>query len=150
MFKAMPVGTGMSFIIIQHLSPDFKSMMNELLSRWTDIPVRMVEDGMKVERDTIYLIPRKKVMIMSQGHLLLTDKDPMEALTLPIDHFFRSLGQEVGSRSAAVVLSGTGSDGSRGIIDIHESGGLVIAQLEETAKFNGHRPLNVKSKNAFG
>ena len=137
MFKAMPVGTGMSFIIIQHLSPNFKSMMNELLSRWTDIPVRMVEDGMKVERDTIYLIPRKKVMIISQGHLLLTDKDPMEALTLPIDHFFRSLGQEVGSRSAAVVLSGTGSDGSRGIIDIHESGGLVIAQREETAKFNG-------------
>ena len=137
LFKNMPVDTGMSFVVVQHLSPNFKSLMDELLSRWTKIPVSRVKNRMEVEPDRIYLIPPKKEMIISQGQLLLTDKDPHEALTLPIDHFFRSLAQEVGQRAVGVVLSGTGSDGSRGIIDIHESGGLVIAQRIDTAKFDG-------------
>ena len=143
LFKTMPVDTGMSFVVVQHLSPNFKSLMDELLSRWTKIPVSRVEDRMEVEGDRIYLIPPKKEMIISQGQLLLTDKDPNEALTLPIDRFFRSLAQEVGNRAVGVVLSGTGSDGSRGIVDIHESGGLVIAQRVDTAKFDG-MPLSAK------
>ena len=143
MFKSMPVDTGMTFVIVQHLSPDFKSLMDELLSRWTAIPIKRVEDRMEVEPNRIYLIPPKKLMIISQGQLLLTDKDPHEALTLPIDHFFRSLAQEVGNRAVGVVLSGTGSDGSRGIVDVHESGGLVIGQRVDTAKFDG-MPLSAK------
>ena len=143
MFKSMPVDTGMSFVIVQHLSPDFKSLMDQLLSRWTAIPVSRVKDRMKVEPNRIYLIPPKKQMIISQGQLLLTDKDPLETLTLPIDHFFRSLAQEFGKRAVGVVLSGTGSDGSRGIVDIHESGGLVIGQRVDTAKFDG-MPLSAK------
>ena len=147
MFKSMPTDTGMAFVIVQHLAPNFKSLMDELLSRWTDIPVKRVEEGMKVEPNSIYLIPRKKEMIISQGRLLLTDKDPEEALTLPIDHFFRSLAQEIGSRAVAIVLSGTGSDGSRGIVDVHGTGGLVIAQREDTAKFDG-MPLSAKQTGA--
>ena len=143
LFKCMPTDTGMAFIVVQHLAPNFKSLMDELLSRWTEISVNCVEDGMKVEPNSIYLIPRKKEMIISQGQLLLTDKDPKEALTLPIDHFFRSLAQEIGNRAVGIVLSGTGSDGSRGIVDIHEAGGLVIAQREDTAKFDG-MPLSAK------
>lgn len=136
-FDNMRPDSGLAFVVIQHLSPDFKSLMDELLRRHTDIAIHRVEDGMKVEPNSIYLIPPKKEMIISGGKLLLTDKDPTQGLSLPIDTFFRSLAQDVGDLAIAVVLSGTGSDGSRGIREIHESGGLVIVQSIETAKFDG-------------
>jgi two-component system CheB/CheR fusion protein len=137
MFQALSSDSGMAFVIVQHLSPDFKSLMDELLARYTDMAIHRVEDGMRVERNSLYLIPPKQEMIISDGKLLLTEKDSSQALSLPIDHFLRSLAQDVGSRSIAVVLSGTGSDGSRGIRDIHAAGGLVIAQRPESAKFDG-------------
>lgn len=136
-FAAMPEDTGLAFVVIQHLSPDFKSVMDELLARHTRLRIYRVEDGMAVEPNAIYLIPPKKEMIISGGKLLLSDKDPEQGLTLPIDIFFRSLAQDVGPRSIGVILSGTGSDGSRGICDIHDAGGLVIAQSEESSKFDG-------------
>jgi two-component system CheB/CheR fusion protein len=92
---------------------------------------------MTVEPNSIYLIPPKKEMIISGGRLLLTDKDPQQELHLPIDHFFRSLAHDAGTRAIAIVLSGTGSDGSRGIRDVHEAGGLILAQTENSAKFDG-------------
>jgi chemotaxis methyl-accepting protein methylase/signal transduction histidine kinase/chemotaxis response regulator CheB len=137
LFKAMPADTGAAFVVIQHLSPDFKSLMDELLARHTSMRIHRVEDGMAVEPNSIYLMPPKKEMIISGGRLLLTDKDPGQDLRLPIDHFFRSLAHDAGRRAIAIVLSGTGSDGSRGIRDVHEAGGLIIAQSEETAKFDG-------------
>ncbi len=136
-FDNMRPDSGLAFVVIQHLSPDFKSLMDELLRRHTDIAIHRVEDGMKVEPNSIYLIPPKKEMIISGGKLLLTDKDPTQGLSLPIDTFFRSLAQDAGDMAIGVVLSGTGSDGSRGIREIHESGGLVIVQSIETAKFDG-------------
>ncbi len=137
LFNNMPPDTGMAFVVIQHLSPDFKSLMDELLSRHTTIAIHRVEDGMVVEPNAIYLIPPKKEMIISGGRLLLSDKDPTVGFSLPIDTFFRSLAQDVGERAMGVILSGTGSDGSRGIRAIHEAGGLVVVQSEETAKFDG-------------
>lgn len=137
MFRHMPRDSGLAFVVIQHLSPDFKSFMDELLSRQTDIPVCRAEHEMPVEADHIYLIPPRKDMIISGRKLLLSDKDPKQALTLPIDHFFRSLAQEAGACAMAVVLSGSGSDGSRGIRDIHSAGGLVICESLATAKFDG-------------
>ncbi|NNE01444.1 MAG: response regulator [Pirellulaceae bacterium] len=137
LFDVIEPETGMAFVVVQHLSPDFKSLMDELLARWTTMPIHRVEDRMEVEASSVYLIPPKKEMIISDGRLLLTDKDPAQSLTLPIDHFFRSLAQEMGDRSIAIILSGTGSDGSRGIEEVHNSGGLVICQSEETAKFDG-------------
>ena len=136
-FDNMPAKTGLAFVVVQHLSPDFRSLMDELLARRTAIPIRRVEDGMAVEPDTVYLIPPKKEMIVSGGKLLLTDKDPSQTLTLPIDHFFRSLAQDVGEGAIGIILSGTGSDGSRGIRAIHDAGGLVLVQSLETAKFDG-------------
>lgn len=136
-FQHMPADAGMAFVVVQHLSPDFKSLMDELLSRRTEIAIHRVEDGMAVEPNAIYLIPPKKEMIISGGRLLLTDKDPATGLSLPIDTFFRSLAQDCVERAVGVILSGTGSDGSRGIRAIHDAGGLVIAQNEETAKFDG-------------
>ncbi len=136
-FQHMPADAGMAFVVVQHLSPDFKSLMDELLSRRTEIAIHRVEDGMAVEPNAIYLIPPKKEMIISGGRLLLTDKDPATGLSLPIDTFFRSLAQDCGERAVGIILSGTGSDGSRGIRAIHDAGGLVIAQSEDTAKFDG-------------
>ncbi len=136
-FEHIPPDSGMAFVVVQHLSPDFKSLMDELLSRHTELAIHRVEDGMAVEPNAIYLIPPKKEMIIAGGRLLLTDKDPSTGLSLPIDTFFRSLAQDMGQRAIAVVLSGTGSDGSRGVRAIHEAGGLVIVQNEETAKFDG-------------
>ena len=137
LFEKMPANSGLAFVVIQHLSPDFRSLMDELLARRTSIPIRRVEDGMAVEPDTIYLMPPKKEMIISGGKLLLTDKDPGQGLTLPIDHFFRSLAQDAGEAAIGIILSGTGSDGSRGIRAIHDAGGLVLVQSIETAKFDG-------------
>lgn len=136
-FDNMPADSGLAFVIVQHLSPDFKSMMDELLARHTEMPIHRIENAMTIEADSIYLIPPKKNMVMSEGKLLLTDQDPSKGLNLPIDIFLRSLAQDAGERAIGVILSGTGSDGSRGIREIHESGGLVIVQEEDSAKFDG-------------
>ncbi len=137
MFQAMPKDVGMAFVLVQHLSPDFKSLMLELLSRDTTMPIHRVEDGMQVEPNSIYLIPANQEMIISHGLLRLKEKDPNVSLSLPIDHFLESLAIDVGPRSIGVILSGTGSDGSRGIAEVHKAGGLVIAQSVESAKFDG-------------
>jgi two-component system CheB/CheR fusion protein len=137
-FDHMPRDSGMAFVVVQHLSPDFKSLMDELLSRHTEMPVQLVTDGMLVRADHVYLIPPGKEMIISGGQLLLSDRDRHHhELTLPIDVFFRSLAQDCGSLSVAIVLSGGGSDGSRGCRAIHEAGGLVIVQDVQSAQFDG-------------
>jgi two-component system CheB/CheR fusion protein len=143
LFRHMPLDSGMAFVVVQHLSPDFKSHMHELLARETTIPIRNVENGTLVEPNSIYLMPARKEMILSQGRLLLTDKAPERGLAHPIDQFLRSLAADAGPRAIAVILSGTGSDGSRGIRDVHQRGGLVICQSEESAKFDG-MPLNAQ------
>jgi len=137
LFARVPPDSGMAYVVVQHLSPDFRSVMDELLARQTDIPIRQAEEGLEVTPNTIFLIPPKKEAILSGRKFRLRDKEPREALALPIDHFFRSLAQAAGSLSVAVVLSGSGSDGSRGIRDVHQAGGLVVCESEETAKFDG-------------
>ncbi|HEY4187987.1 MAG TPA: chemotaxis protein CheB, partial [Polyangia bacterium] len=136
-FDNLPQQTGLAFVIIQHLSPDFKSMMDELLARHTALPIHLVENGMPVEADHVYLIPPKNEMIISGGRLLLSAQERHHERTLPIDIFFRSLAQDCGSRGVAIVLSGGGSDGSRGIREVHQAGGLVIVQDADTAQFDG-------------
>jgi two-component system CheB/CheR fusion protein len=136
-FDALPEDTGMAFVVIQHLSPDFKSLMDELLARHTRLPITLVEDGMAVEPDHVYLIPPKKEMIISGGRLLLSERERSQELTLPIDVFFRSLARDCGARAIAIVLSGGGSDGSRGARDIHDAGGMVMVQNVESAQFDG-------------
>jgi two-component system CheB/CheR fusion protein len=136
-FDHVPSDTRMAFVIVQHLSPDFKSLMDELLARHTRLPIHLVENGMLVEPDHVYLIPPKKEMIISGGRLLLSERDRQQELTLPIDVFFRSLAQDCGARAVAIVLSGGGSDGSRGVCDVHNAGGLVLVQDLESAQFDG-------------
>ncbi|OYP28434.1 chemotaxis protein CheB [Rhodopirellula sp. MGV] len=127
-FLAADPHAPMAYVVIQHLSPDFKSVMDQLLSRKTQLPVHVIEDGMRVLPRHVYLMPARKEAIVSDGKLRLTDRAEGEQLSFPIDYFLRSLAQDVGSRAIAVILSGTGSDGSRGIREIHQCGGRVIAQ----------------------
>ncbi len=136
-FDNVPPDVGMAFVVIQHLSPDFRSLMDEILARRTKLPIHLVEDGMLVEPNCIYLIPPKKEMIISAGRLLLSERGRAVDLSLPIDVFFKSLAQDCGSRAIAIVLSGGGTDGSRGIRAVHDAGGLVLVQDEDTAQFNG-------------
>jgi two-component system, chemotaxis family, CheB/CheR fusion protein len=136
-FHHMPEDSGMAFVVIQHLSPDFKSQMDHLIARKTQIPVHQVVDGIEVQPNAIYLLPAKMEMVISRGKLLLTERNSDRSFSHPIDQFFRSLAHDRGRYSVAVVLSGTGSDGSRGVREVHGAGGLVISQDEASAKFAG-------------
>src|SRR5215216_1099569 len=147
LFSHLPADTGMAFVVLQHLSPDFKSLMDELLARRTSMPVRQAEHELLVEPNAVYLLPPMKEMIIRDRRLLLSDRDPRHGLALPIDHFFRSLARDVGERAIAVVLSGSGSDGSRGVQEVRRLGGTVFCESPETAKFNG-MPLSAIATNA--
>lgn len=136
-FKKMPASSGLAFVVVQHLSPDYKSLMVELLSKHTEMPVNRIEDGVLVKENTIYLLPPRKNLSLFHGRLLLKEQDHSEGLNLPIDIFFRSLAEDMGEYAISVVLSGTGSDGTRGIRAIKERGGMVMVQDDETAKFDG-------------
>ena len=136
-FDNIPPNTGMAFVVIQHLSPDFKSLMDDLLSRHTTMPIHRVTNGIQLNPNSVYLIPPKTHMTISQEHLYLTEKPISPHTELPIDIFFNSLADDAGDRAVGVVLSGTGSDGSRGIVSINKNGGLVVAQSPESAQFDG-------------
>ncbi len=136
-FKNMPSDSDLSFVVVQHLSPDYKSLMVELLSKHTAMNVYRAEDGMKVLPNCIYLIPPKKNMTIFHGKLYLTEQVYHQVLNLPIDIFFRSLAEDYGENSIGVVLSGTGSDGTLGIRAIKGTGGMVMVQDDHSAKFDG-------------
>ncbi len=136
-FTNMPHKSGLAFVVVQHLSPDYKSLMVELLSKYTEMEVQRVEDGMRIQSDKVYLIPPKKNMTINEGNLYLTEKPERDHLNLPIDSFFCSLAEDQGEKAIGIILSGTGSDGTRGVRAIKEEGGTVIVQTEESAKFDG-------------
>ncbi|MFP4580000.1 MAG: chemotaxis protein CheB [Candidatus Sumerlaeia bacterium] len=136
-FENMPPKNNFSFVVIQHLSPDYKSMMVELLSKRTDMRVQRAEDGMPLKKSTIYLISPKKNLEIVSGRLSVTDQHHNDLPNLPIDIFLRSLAHDQGEKAIAIILSGTGSDGTRGVRAVKESGGMVMVQSEESAKFDG-------------
>ncbi|MEO0373312.1 MAG: chemotaxis protein CheB [Cyanobacteria bacterium P01_A01_bin.17] len=138
-FENMPQGSGAAFVVIQHLSPDFKSLMNELLGRRTQMGIYKVEEGMALEPNAIYLIPPGKNLVIEENRLRLFDqhRGTGSPLNLPIDIFFQSLAKHCAERSIGVILSGTGSDGTRGLQDIHQAGGIALVQDPTTAEFDG-------------
>jgi two-component system, chemotaxis family, CheB/CheR fusion protein len=137
LFDNTPDDTNFAFVIVQHLSPDHKSLMGELLAKHTTMKIVEAADNMKLMPNCIYLIPNKKVMTLSNGHLKLHDKDRNQVPNNAIDIFFESLANEQGKHAVGIVLSGTGSDGTKGIEAIKKQGGLVIVQDPVTADFEG-------------
>ncbi|MBL8229488.1 MAG: PAS domain S-box protein [Bryobacterales bacterium] len=136
-FDKMPPDTGMAFIVIQHLSPTFKSLMSELLAPRTQMRIQRIEDGLLIEPNTVYLNPPKKEVLIEKGKFVVQDIDERQPVHLPIDIFFRSLAEYSRDRAIAVILSGSGTDGSRGVRTVHESGGYVVVQAVTSAKFDG-------------
>ena len=135
LFDRMPPDTGMAFVIIQHLSPDFKSLMDEILARHTDMAISIATHGMKVEPNHVYLIPASKELRLVDRKLKLAEFT--ENIHKPIDIFFKSLAESCGSNCTGIVLSGTGSDGTDGIQHIFRAGGLTIGESIESAEFDG-------------
>ncbi len=136
-FSELPDEPGLAFVIVQHLSPDFRSLMDEILGRQTSMSVGIANDGEQVVANRVYLLPPGNEMTIEAGRLKLHDKAADQKLSFPIDRFFESLAADAGRRAVAVVLSGTGSDGSRGIRSINRNGGTVLVERPDTAKFDG-------------
>ncbi|MBL0386438.1 PAS domain-containing protein [Tumebacillus sp. ITR2] len=136
-FDFVPSATGASYVIVQHLSPEHKSFMAELLARHTTMHISVVTNELKIEPNQIYLIPPRKFMTVRDGVLRLNDYATKRDSLQPIDDFFESLAGDQGSNAIAVILSGTGTDGTRGIRAIHDVGGLVMVQSEASAAFEG-------------
>ncbi len=136
LLTTLPSDTGFSYVVVQHLSPDYKSLLSEILGKYTSMPVVQVEEGMEIKPDCVYIIQPGKNMRISKGILRLSAQREHE-LNLPIDVFFRSLADDAGARAIAIILSGTGSDGSNGIKSIKENNGMIMVQNPETAKFDG-------------
>ncbi len=136
-FTSMPADSSCAFIVIQHLSPDYKSLMVEILSKKTQMQVHRAEDGMEVLPAHVYLIPPRKNLSIFHGKLLLSDQDPSRGINLPIDLFLLSLAEDQGEKSVAIILSGTGSDGMRGVRAVKQFGGMIMVQDETSARFDG-------------
>ena len=146
-----------SLVIVQHISPDYKSLMSDILARETTLPVKEVNDNMAIEAGHIYLIPpRSNILVQGttgdnaealsggtngNGHaglrFSLVEQTPRPGLNLPIDVFFHSLSEAVADRAIAVILSGSGSDGSRGLRAIKDREGFVLVQDPSMAAFDG-------------
>ena len=127
----------MAFILVQHLAPDHKSILAELVQRFTRMPVFEVTDGMAVEPNCIYINPPNRDMALTNGSLQLLEPTIPRGLRLPIDYFFCSMAEDQKERAIGVILSGTGSDGTRGARAIKSHGGMVMAQDPESTEFNG-------------
>jgi two-component system CheB/CheR fusion protein len=138
-FASMPADTesGMAFVLVQHLDPGHKSMLTELVRRYTKMQVFEVTDGMEVEPNCTYIIPPNKDMALLRGRLHLMEPASPRGLRLPIDFFFRSLAQDRGEAAICIVLSGTGTDGTLGLRAIKEAGGMAMTQAPSTAGYNG-------------
>lgn len=135
LLKALPADTGAAFVLVQHLSPSHPSMLSEILGRATAMPVIEVGDEQVLEPDHVYVIPPNRCMSLVDGRLHLAARDPADGERI-VDHFFRTLADGHEHLAIAVVLSGTGSDGTRGLEAIKARGGISFAQ-DDTAAHDG-------------
>jgi len=132
----LPADTGMAFILILHLDPNHESLMADLLTKSTTIPVLQAADGMTIEPDHLYVIPPGTYLAVADGALRLSPPQARHGARLPFDFLLLSLAREFGARAMCVVLSGMGADGSRGVRAIRDGGGLVVAQEPGDAGFD--------------
>ncbi len=135
-FRRLPIDTGASFVVIQHLSAEHPTMMDTLLARQTAMPVRIAEQGGRLQPNQVVVIPPAWHMRL-QGESIELIERPTHGVALPIDDFLASAAPVFSDRLVAVILSGTGSDGSRGIARVSEWGGLVLAQSPDSSEFDG-------------
>ncbi|SEM59684.1 two-component system, chemotaxis family, CheB/CheR fusion protein [Luteibacter sp. UNCMF331Sha3.1] len=135
-FESMPPNPGMAFVIVMHLSPEHDSIADRILQRSTSMRVVQVNEAVALRKNEIYVISPRKALSMSDGHLRLTDLPPRAGKHVAIDYFFRTLAEVHRERAIAVILTGTGSDGSIGIARIKERGGITLAQHPDDAEYS--------------
>ncbi|MBI5257786.1 MAG: PAS domain-containing protein [Burkholderiales bacterium] len=132
----VPAGSGLAYVVVQHMDPTHKAMLGELLQRATSMPVREIVDGQPIQADHVHVIPPNGEITVSQGLLHLSRPVLPRGQRLPIDVLFCSLAGALGERAIGVVLSGMGSDGTLGLQAIKSQGGLAMAQQPESAQFD--------------
>src|SRR5438034_1165534 len=137
LFDALPPGTGMAFILIQHLDPTHKSMMVGLLAGHTSMKVLEAAEDMPIARDHVYLIPPGVYLSIRAGAFQLTKPRERHGARMPFDFFLRSLAEDCGERAVCAVLSGTGADGSLGLTAMLATGGLVVVQNPKEGAHDG-------------
>jgi two-component system, chemotaxis family, CheB/CheR fusion protein len=133
----LPADTGLAFVLVQHLDPKHHSILRELLARKTAMNVTEVSDGMAIVPNHVYVIPPNASMSVSGEVLHLGPREERGGMHMSVDHFMRSLAEQLGSRAVGVILSGSGSDGTLGMAEIQAHGGVTFAQDEATAKYDG-------------
>ena len=134
----LPEDTGMAFVLVQHLAPDHESILADLLSKATKMPVQEAREGLPVTPNRVYVIPPEKDITILGGVLSLHPRTTTSHGThMPVDLFFRSLAEIQGAKAIGVVLSGNGSDGALGVEEIHSKGGLTLSQDPLSAQFDG-------------
>ena len=134
---ALPLDTGLAFVLVQHLDPKHESMLTALLARATPLPIHEARDEMRIEANHIYVIPSNANLAVLHGRLSLMPRTEARGQHLSVDFFFRSLAADQKSRAIGVILSGTASDGTEGLRAIKAEGGLTFAQDEKSAKYDG-------------
>ncbi|MHA6249618.1 chemotaxis protein CheB [Pontibacter sp. CAU 1760] len=137
LFDHFPNNSSFSFVIIQHLSPDHKSLMAELLAKHTRMQVQEAEDKMFTKPNCVYVLPSGKQLTLEHGRLRLADKERTRNPNFAIDLFFESMAKDRGQYAIGVILSGTGTDGTKGAKAIKKAKGMVVVQDPDTAKFDG-------------
>lgn len=137
LLDALPPDTGMGFVFVQHLDPKHVSILTELLQRHTKMPVEDATEGVRVEPNHIYVIPRNKHMGVKGGVLTLTPRVDSPVPHMPIDPFLKSLAEDQKMKAIGVILSGNASDGALGMMAIKAAGGITFAQSSESAKYDG-------------
>lgn len=134
-FNNCAAKTGVAFVVVQHLSPNHDSLMEGLLARNSSMPVQMLRKSVTIAPDHIYLIPPGHIMQLEGNTLILTPREP--GVFLPIDIFFQSLAEERQDKAVAVILSGTGTDGTQGAQAIAAANGTILVQDPKDASFSG-------------
>lgn len=146
-FEAMPINSKLAFVIVQHLSPDFRSMMDQLIARHSKMTIVQATHGVEILPNYIYLNPPRTELTISKGKLQTREYSELETVGFPIDSFFRSLAHDQRENAVGIIMSGTGSDGTKGCIEISNLGGTVIAQDPRSSKFDA-MPRSVIERNA--
>ncbi|MEM7803274.1 MAG: chemotaxis protein CheB, partial [Chloroflexota bacterium] len=136
-FSNVSAESGHAYVVVQHLSPDYKSLMAELLDKSAKIPIQEAEHDQPIEFNHAYLIPSGKVMTIEDGRIKLSPRPLEQGVVLPIDIFLESLAKDRPGRSIGIILSGNGRDGTNGMRVIHQSGGFLLAQNLSNAQFEG-------------
>src|SRR5881296_506195 len=133
----LSLDTAMAFVLVQHLDPKSPSLLSEILSRTTPLPVIEVQHGVRVEPSHEYVMPPNTSMTIVKGVLNLAPRSDDRGPHMPIDHFLRSLADDLKSRAIGVILSGSASDGALGLKAIKAEGGITFAEAPQSAKFDG-------------